>query len=153
MSENFRFDLFEKLPQPSDSDANSTASSSLERLGRTLTELAWAGGIVDGEGCIQINGASVAVDVQSTSRALIEKLHSILGGKCSVESRKTVYNRTVFRWRIYGKPAVEILQRVMPYLTEKKEQADLACSYYKYPSKSAMRKSIKKRIKNLKRTP
>lgn len=153
MSENFRFDLFEKLPQPLDSDAHSTASSSLEQLGRTLTELAWAGGIIDGEGCIQISGASVSVDVQSTSRSLIEKLYSILGGKCSVESRKTVYNRPVFRWRVYGRPAVAILQKVMPYLIEKKDQADLACSYYKYPSKSAMRKSIKRRIKTFKRLP
>jgi len=151
MSEHFQSSLYERLPLPSDSDVPWMDSSSLERLGRRLTDLAWAAGLVDGEGCVQVRG-SVALDVQSTSRRIVERLYEILGGRCYIEKRRTRYNRPVFRWRIYGQDAVAALDHLMPFLIEKKKQAQLACCYYAYPPNSAMRWSIKKRITQLKRT-
>lgn len=151
MSEHFQSSLYGKLPPLSASAVRWMDSSSLERLGQRLIDLAWAAGLIDGEGCIMIRG-SVAVDVQSTSRHLIQRLHDILGGRCSVESRRTRQNRAVFRWRIYGQEAVAALDHLLPFLVEKKKQAQLACCYYSYLPGSAMRESIKKRIKQLKKT-
>ena len=123
----------------------------MEEIGQRLTDLAWAGGLIDGEGCISVK-SGVRVDVQSTSRATIERLRVILGGKCYVESRRTATGRTVFRWVVYGAEAKKLLVTLSSYLIEKKAQADLARSYLRYPPKSAMRKSIESRIKKLKRT-
>lgn len=95
---------------------------------------------------------SVAVDVQSTSWRLIHRLRDVLGGRCSVEKRLTRRGREVFRWRIYGQDAVAALDHLLPFLVEKKRQAQLACCYYSYLPGSAMRESIKKRVKQLKKT-
>ena len=92
------------------------------------------------------------MDVQSTSRATIERLRAILGGKCYVESRKTATGRTVFRWTAYGPTARDLLTSLAAYLVEKKGQAALAVAYFRYPPHSAMRKSIEARVSKLKRT-
>lgn len=123
----------------------------MEEIGQRLTDLAWAGGLIDGEGCIEATG-SLRITVQSTSRATVESLHEILGGKCYVESRKTAKGRTVFRWALYGPNALAALHTLDGYLVEKKDQAKLAASFYRYPPKSAMRASIKERLSKLKRT-
>lgn len=123
----------------------------MEEIGQRLTDLSWAGGLIDGEGCITA-ARGVRLEVQSTSRATIERLRELLGGKCYVESRKTAKGRTVFRWVLYGAEAQKVLQDLSPYLTEKKEQAALVIKFYSYPTKSAMRASILERLKRLKRT-
>ena len=123
----------------------------LAAIGQRLTELAWAGGLIDGEGCITISSLTLRLDVQSTSRITIETLYQMFGGSCAVESRLTRSGRTVFKWSKYGKKARDCLSRVLPYMVEKKRQAELAVSYYNFPSHSAMRESVVRRIKLLKR--
>lgn len=123
----------------------------LAQIGRRLTELAWAGGLIDGEGCIGVHRKTIKLDVQSTSRATIEALHRLFGGSCAVESRRTKLGRPVFRWSLYGQNARYCLAQLVPYLVEKKRQAQLVVSYYNFPSNSAMRESIQRRVKALKR--
>ena len=133
------------------SDAPSMESIELASIGQRLTELAWAGGLVDGEGCVSIHRGTVKLDVQSTSRITIETLFKFLGGKCAVENRRTKMGRPVFRWTLYGQNARQCLYKLIPYMVEKKRQAQLAVSFYNFPSNSAMRESIKRRLKALKR--
>ena len=134
-----------------DSDAPSMESIELVLTGQRLIELAWSGGLIDGEGCISVHKNTIKLDVQSTSRITIETLFGLFGGTCAVESRKTKSGRTVFRWSIYGQNARQCLQRLLPYMVEKKRQAQLAVSFYSFPHHSAMRESIQRRIKALKR--
>ncbi len=126
-------------------------SIELALIGQKLTDLAWSGGLVDGEGCIGIHGGTLKLDVQSTSRITIETLFKVLGGNCSVESRRTKMGRPVFRWNLYGQNARLCLIKIIPYMVEKKRQAQLAVSFYNFPSNSAMRESISRRLKTLKR--
>ena len=126
-------------------------SIELAEIGQRLTDLAWAGGLIDGEGCITIHSGTVKLDVQSTSRITIETLHRLFDGKCAVESRRAKSGRTVFKWSMYGKRACALLSRIIPYMVEKKKQAQLAVSYYNFPSHSAMRESVMRRIRALKR--
>ena len=126
-------------------------SIELALTGQRLIELAWSGGLIDGEGCISVHKNTIKLDVQSTSRITIETLFGLFGGTCAVESRKTKSGRTVFRWSIYGQNAKQCLQGLLPYMVEKKKQAQLAVSFYSFPHHSAMRESIERRIKTLKR--
>ncbi len=133
------------------SGAPSTESIELASIGQRLTELAWAGGLIDGEGCVTISSGSVRLDVQSTSRSTIQKLFDLFGGSCIVESRRTKMGRPVFRWYLNGKKAKNILRKLSHYMVEKKRQAELAVSYSNFPPNSAMRESVERRIKQLKR--
>lgn len=126
-------------------------SIELAEIGQRLINLAWAGGLIDGEGFIGVHRGSIVLVVQSTSRITIESLFQLFGGNCAVEARRTKVGRPVFRWAIYGKKARHCLTRIVPYMVEKKQQAYLAISYYNFPRRSAMRESVERRIKTLKR--
>ena len=142
---------FRKLEPLSGFAALSMESIKLAEIGRRLIDLAWAGGLIDGEGYIGIGSRSLRLDVQSTSRITIETLHSLFNGNCYVERRRTSTGRPVFRWAVGGRKARDVLIVLVPYLVEKKRQAELSVSYYKFPPKSAMRDSIGRRLKALKR--
>ena len=142
---------FKRLEPLSGSDVLSMESIKLAQIGQRLTRLAWAGGLIDGEGYVGINKNSVKLDVQSTSRVTIETLYEIFKGHCAVESRRTATGRPVFRWSVSGKNALMILATLTPYLVEKKRQAELSISYHRFPPRSAMRESIERRIRALKR--
>ena len=151
MSDYLRFNP-SYMPEPIlGSGAPSMESIELAAIGQRLTNRAWAGGLIDGEGCITIHSGTLRLDVQSTSRITIETLHSLFGGTCAVESRRTKSGRTVFKWSLYGKKARNCLSKLIPYMVEKKKQAQLAVSYYNFPSRSAMRESVVRRISALKR--
>ena len=153
MSGNFQYSPYRRLENPSDSDAHLTESIKSEGTGQKLIDLSWAAGLLDGEACFRIDkrgGVRVAVD--STSKSTVERLFDILGGSCSVHSRRTAAGRPVFHWRVNGKEAVSVCILLIPFLVEKKRQAELLSIAQKYPPKSAMRKSIAVRLSELKRT-
>lgn len=113
--------------------------------------MSWAGGLLDGEGCFRATKCPV-ISVESTSKSTVEKLHELFDGTCSAEKRKTNSGRQVFKWRVYGKNAKAVCEDVLPFLVEKKPQAELLVLFYRYPARSAMRRSIARRLKELKRT-
>lgn len=151
MSGKFQYSRYERLGNHSDSDAPSTVSIRSEPTGQRLTDLSWAGGLLDGEGCFRAS-STPTISVESTSKNTVERLHELFKGTCSAEKRRTASGRQVFRWRIYGKNAVEVCESVLPYLVEKQKQAELITSFYRYPTRSAMRRSISRRLSKLKRT-
>jgi hypothetical protein len=122
----------------------------LAATGLKPTELAWAAGILDGEGCFTM-GDSPCVCVESTSRETTEELFRILGGNCVAVNRRTNADRAVFRWRVYGKTATDICEELKSYLREKEPQAELLIHALHFPPRSAMRESIKSRLKKLKK--
>jgi len=150
-SEKSQCKQYKKQGKPSDSAAPSMESTKLELTGLKPTDAAWVAGLIDGEGCFTVdNGPRIAVD--STCRSVIEEIHRILGGACGMLNRKTCKGRSVFRWRVSGSLAVSICNSIQEYLRDKGEQAELLTKIYKYPPHSAMRDSIKKRMRSIKRT-
>lgn len=109
----------------------------------TETELAWAAGIVDGEGCICIYGRhgrvskkgvhalQLIVNVTNTDPRMPIKMKEIFGGHLtgSVERRNNPRRRPCMVWTITGKPAGSALVKMMPYLVVKREQAEVAVAY------------------------
>tara|TARA_R100000700_G_C3160029_1_gene136330 strand:- start:672 stop:992 length:321 start_codon:yes stop_codon:yes gene_type:complete len=104
---------------------------------------------MDGEG--HFSGNKTTITVESTSKTTIEELYRILGGKCTVLKRKTNANRPVFRWRVHGDSARNVCSLLLPFLIEKKKQAEIISILNKFPIRSAMRDSLLERLSELKR--
>lgn len=101
------------------------------------TDLAWAAGFIDGEGCIsgirtgdhQGDIYSISLIVGNTESYPIKKLHGMFGGGYrEIENRQIKHNR-VYEWRITGKRVLEVLKVIEPYLCCKLAQAELAIIY------------------------
>jgi len=93
------------------------------------TDLAYAAGFFDGEGCIMIakNGA---VDVRITNTALnvLQKLQSVFGG--NIGNRTQRVNKKQYSYCFYGDNAIEFIKKIKPFLVEKLPQAETILEYY-----------------------
>lgn len=97
------------------------------------TDLAWAAGIVDGEGCIHIarNGPErwlLRVSVCNTDFRMTGRLFGLFGGNlCGVTfHRNSRSTKAQEKWEICGAKAAEFLKRIRPFLVVKGEQVDVA---------------------------
>lgn len=108
----------------------------------TVAELAYAAGIIDGEGCVTIRCSSrvkrgrpsivhaVAVAVSSIDEVVVTWLHDRFGGYRSERTPKGS-SKSVYTWRCESKTAVMTLSAVRPYLLIKARQADIAMEFQK----------------------
>lgn len=93
------------------------------------TDIAYAAGFFDGEGCISIaNNGSVDVRITNTSKEVLLKLESIFGG--SITNRAQKVNKTQYAYSFYGENAINFLKILKPYLIEKSPQVDTILEYY-----------------------
>ena len=97
-------------------------------------ELAWLAGFLDGEGHIGIRKRSllsgsprysIILDVSHTKREAIEFLQNSMGGSTQKRQGKKEW-KTTYKWRVRGKKAQQILEKLSPFLKLKQEQAKLA---------------------------
>jgi intein/homing endonuclease len=95
----------------------------------TETDIAYAAGFFDGEGCIMIakNGA-VDVRITNTSKQVLLKLQAVFGGKIGDRSQKI--NKAQYSYCFYGENAIEFIKTIKPYLVEKLPQAETVLEYY-----------------------
>jgi hypothetical protein len=101
----------------------------------TETDLAWAAGIFDGEGCVLVRHDAqsvkkgwtrheLQVSVVNTNEPMIRKLIAMFGGGAHV--RKVKVNRRIGMWQIYGRRAAGFLENILPYMVAKKPEAEAA---------------------------
>lgn len=120
---------------------------------------AYLAGIIDGEGCLSIRktkNKSKAVggytdyykswmEVGMCHKPVIDFLYKHFGGRCHMYHQKPsgfhVY-KPVFYWVVVGKNIRPILERVLPYLIEKKEQAEYLLLFDNLIGKRGQRHSI-----------
>ena len=99
-------------------------------------QLAWAAGIIDGEGCIRLapsknNGRpsySVMLKVEMTHEETIIKLRRIWG--CGGRHDHKGTNKPAFGLQANGEQAIHIIRRLLPYLVTKRLQAELVIEYW-----------------------
>lgn len=98
-------------------------------MGRKKYELAWAAGFFDGEGCIRsrtYEGKKYAVHCQvrlSISQAepeLLYRFKALAGGVGSVNGPYKNKGKGVYHYSLTGVRAVELMQRLYPYLGTRK---------------------------------
>lgn len=102
----------------------------------SIKDLAYAAGIIDGEGCICIGCSltrrktpvySFVVEVQMSDREAIDWLHKTFGG--SLYEYLKFGRRKVYRWQVGTNNAKRFLMTVIPYLKVKQKQAELAIEF------------------------
>jgi hypothetical protein len=86
-------------------------------------------GFFDGEGCISITkNGSVDIRITNTAKNVLMYLQSKFGG--SIGSRAQKVNKAQYTYSMYGDEAVAFLTLMLPYLIEKKPQAETAVEYF-----------------------
>jgi hypothetical protein len=83
-------------------------------------------GLFDGEGCILVTRGSLRVQIAGCYRPTIEALPEQFGGWICRDKDKGPSYKTCYRWVITCSPAQAFLRTILPYLREKREQAELA---------------------------
>lgn len=85
-------------------------------------------GLIDGEGCIYpkySHGRTrpiIAIKVSMTHPGPIKLLKEVFGGSILYGPRKAP-RRSIHIWSIYGIPAREVLEEILPWLIVKKSEA------------------------------
>jgi hypothetical protein len=104
----------------------------------TETELAYAAGIVDGEGSVCLIKSrptrfpSPQVSVCSTDRELVEWFKTRFGGTIVLKRKRMAHHSDAYDWKLIDRNALRFLALVRPYLTIQRKVArvDLLLALY-----------------------
>lgn len=105
-----------------------------------VADLAWAAGIIDGEGCIRIQrrrkgpGFDYRLDVgvEMCHIGTIDRLFQIfVRGSTRMGTTKSplTNHHQLYCWKVVGHDAANVLRCVLPYLLTKRERAELALEF------------------------
>lgn len=93
------------------------------------TDIAYAAGFFDGEGCISISkNGGIDVRITNTSKSVLVKLQNIFGGNITDRTQKV--NKSQYAYSFYGEDALRFLDILRPYLIEKAPQVETIFEYY-----------------------
>jgi len=98
----------------------------------TETELAYAAGIVDGEGSVCLIRSrpgrfpSPQVSVCSTDRELVDWFKERFGGTIVCKKRRFAHHSDAYDWKLIDRNALRFLSMVRPYLTLNRKFARVA---------------------------
>lgn len=104
-------------------------------------EKAYIAGVIDGEGCIQIEGtlhSTICLQVANTDERLIKFLEEIYGGSVhkvtwrSYLTRNGKKQKPGITWRVRADLAYRVIGDILPYLKIKKEQSMIAIALYEF---------------------
>lgn len=108
----------------------------------TIADLAWAAGIIDGEGSIFImkqgrkdrerdHNYTMRISVQSTDPYMANELCKLFpdGAVFTQELDKRPQNSNTLKWQISGRKAAFVLKQILPFMKVKHEQAKLAIDF------------------------
>lgn len=104
------------------------------------TDLAWAAGLIDGEGNIGLHKAyhkkmknqlyAIELSVHMTSKVAVDRLFKMFGlGHINFESRLYTNHKDIYRWKCVSNQACRVIRQIYPYLVVKKEQAKYVLEY------------------------
>jgi hypothetical protein len=95
----------------------------------TETDLAYIAGFVDGEGCLRVNdNGSIELAIINTCYETLKFIQDLLGGNLS--QRKQRVNKKQYSYRVYGEQAFVAINKLLPYLKEKKTQAVIVLEFF-----------------------
>jgi hypothetical protein len=91
----------------------------------TKEDLIYYAAYMDGEGCFQYhNGKSPNVVIGNTYLPALQEMLLLFGGTVRCRAALRGYRR-VWAWGLYGDKAIRFINQILPYLREKRDQADL----------------------------
>lgn len=93
------------------------------------TDIAYAAGFFDGEGCISIaKNGGIEIRIINTGFSTLKKLQEIFGG--SITERTQRVNKKQYAYSFYGEDGIAFLNTIKPYLIEKLSQVETILEYY-----------------------
>jgi hypothetical protein len=103
-----------------------------------LTGLAWAAGIIDGEGCLYVHKHKrnyvATLRVKMIHRPTIERLEQTFGvGTLRTDPPGKQSKRQTWSWTVSGHAVADVLYPVLPFLTTKRHEARLLLSFTRLP--------------------
>lgn len=113
--------------------------------------MAYLGGLLDGEGCFTLwHDTTPAISVTNTYPHVLHALLQEFGGHVKDKARPD-RGRTTFEWYESGERACEIASRLLPFLLEKRRQAELMIEAVRWPRGTAKREACVMELKRLKK--
>jgi hypothetical protein len=91
--------------------------------GVLTTDLAWAIGLFEGEGCITMSKALVQVSMRSTDKDVMERFVGIIGAgtvRLSRSPSAPAHHKDQWAWQLVGGPAEYFLRMILPWLCERR---------------------------------
>ncbi len=103
-------------------------------------DLAYAAGIMDGEGCVGIYKKretrvrlgytyGLAVEITMCSSTIPMWLHKNFGGSLNDYAGRKENHKRIFVWQVVAQQAKSFLELILPYLKEKSGQAKIAVEF------------------------
>ena len=100
------------------------------------TEISYIAGFFDGEGCVRIKKANqggnsyyIIAHITNTNQKILKKVQDYFGGNTRLQEKGV--NKGIYNWCITSSEASDFLKTLLPFLIEKKEQAELAIHFHK----------------------
>ena len=112
--------------KPVASECASTEKLRSAITGQTLTKewLSYVAGYLDGEGCfVYIN--SPTIQVASVFPYTLRLFAESFGGNVKKRMPKDGLRKVYYDWRTFGDTSIDVINLTLPYLHEKKQQAEL----------------------------
>jgi hypothetical protein len=98
-----------------------------------MFSLAWAAGLIDGEGCIRIDtGFRLVLKVKMTHLPTLERLMEVFSCGSVRPCKVKQGTRPQWIWSCMGLRAMKVIEEVSPYMVTKKQEALLALQYGDY---------------------
>lgn len=91
--------------------------------------LAYAAGLIDGEGCIHLGNSVTRVVMGMTRTTPLLKLQKQFGGTIRPRSHIPAGNKPQWVWEVVGPAAADMLHKLLPYLEIKGEEAAVAIMF------------------------
>jgi len=118
------------------------------------TDIAWAAGLIDGEGCISIRKSKPNIEygeknyvynatltVGMTHLPTVEKLNTIFPGYMQCCIRENENWKTQIRWYAKNIELLGILQTLLPYLICKKDDAKTTIEFLMLPKATSFKET------------
>lgn len=130
--------------------AHSMLNIVLEETGLKLTDIIYAAGYLDAEGCFR-HSNTPRVSISNTYPYTLVRFQELFGGSFRDKKEKRKNRRNTYEWSCTGENARNCIRVVYPFLQEKKRQAEILLQLTEFPKKSARRAALLKELTAQKR--
>lgn len=106
-------------------------------------DIAWAAGILEGEGTFHAKGNSPRVFCEMTDEDVLIKLQSIFGGTITKQKLRNNWKQT-WRWGVYGSNAQVAMELIRPYLLSRRSARvdEILSAWYDYLESRSKRSDL-----------
>lgn len=87
-------------------------------------EIAWAAGLLEGEGCFRLKTGTnrPTIQVQMTDLDVLERLQSLFGGSIREMSKRKEHWKDCWVWYLDGKNAADTMKLVLPHMMSRRSE-------------------------------